>query len=132
MSDAIQTALVIGVSSFAGATLGALLLYFSTRRKVGLDDLQARYDQMQEDVVSERAARVAEVTRIEHLRDAEGRHFRSEIAGLRIDMVALRVEVRVRDDYIGQLRMHIEDRKPPPAPSWPAVLVGGPSREGHS
>jgi hypothetical protein len=131
VSDAIQTALVIGASSFLGATMGALLLYFSTRRKVGLDDLQARYDQMQEDVVNERSARVAEVTRIEGIRRSESNQFRSEITGLRIEMVGLRVEVRVRDDYIGQLRHHIEDRKPPPAPPWPLALAGGAHGEGH-
>ena len=30
---------------------------------------------------------------------------------------------RVRDDYIAQLRSHIEQGAPPPPPPWPAALL---------
>jgi len=30
----------------------------------------------------------------------------------------------VRDDYIGALRQHIYDGKPPPPPPWPTSLTG--------
>lgn len=113
MSDALQTALVIGLSSVVGASVGAFLLWLTTRRKIGLDDLQDRYDQMQEDVDRERAARIT-----------DGNNFRAEITGLRIEMAGLRAEVRVRDDYIGLLRRHINDGQQPPPPSWPPALLG--------
>lgn len=113
MTDALQAAMVIGFSSLAGASVGALLLYIGTRRKVDLDDLQARYDQMQEDVDRERTARMA-----------DGNSFRHEITSLRLEMAGLRADVRVRDDYIGVLRRHINDDQGPPAPPWPPMLVG--------
>jgi hypothetical protein len=114
MSDALTGPIIIGLSSLLGATVAAFLLWLGTRRKVYLDDLQARYDQMQEDVDRERSARIV----------AENA-FRAEITGLRIEMVGLRVEVRVRDDYIGRLRRHISDGLGPPPEDWPAALTNG-------
>lgn len=124
MTDPLASAVIIGVASMVGAIGGAYLLWLSTRRKVGLDDLQARYDQMQEDVTAERSARQSEVAAERTARMSEGNSFRSEITALRIEMVSLRAEVRVRDDYIGLLRRHIGDCLPPPPPPYPAALTG--------
>ena len=108
-----DTAWLIAVASIVSALVTAGLMYLGVRRTAGLGDLQARYDQMQEDVDRERSARLT----AEH-------SFRAEITGLRIEMVALRAEVRVRDDYIGSLRRHINDRGSPPPPPYPAALTG--------
>ncbi len=46
-----------------------------------------------------------------------------EIASLRAENASLRRDGRLKDDYIGQLRMHIADGRPPPPPSWPTSLT---------
>src|SRR6478609_2313119 len=97
MNDSLTYALLIGISSILGAGISAVMLFMSTRRGQGFSDMQARYDQMQEDLDSS-----------ERRRAESDREFRAEIATLRLEMTGLRAEVRVRDDYIGALRQHID------------------------
>ncbi len=46
-----------------------------------------------------------------------------DIASLRIRVAALERADRIKSDYIGVLRRHIADRRPPPPPPWPADLL---------
>lgn len=109
MNDSVVT----GLASVLAAAVTAIAFFLVTRKRTNLGDMQAQYDQMQEDLAAERAARMS-----------DRNEFRTEITGLRIEMVGLRAEVRMRDDYIGQLRQHINDRKDPPPPEWPWALTG--------
>lgn len=85
----------------AGAVLTLLGVLFSTwltsrasNRKLRSDSGQQMIDQLQE-----------------------------EVSGLRARVAQLERNQRVQDDYIGQLRMHIADRQPPPPPAWPNQLI---------
>lgn len=44
-------------------------------------------------------------------------------AALRRDIADLRRINRIQDDYIGHLRRHIADGRPPPPPDWPDGLT---------
>jgi TolA-binding protein len=47
---------------------------------------------------------------------------RKDITDLKLEQAQSRRRERIRDDYINQLRQHIADQKPPPAPEWPKGL----------
>ena len=47
---------------------------------------------------------------------------RKDITDLKLEQQQSRRRERIRDDYINQLRQHIADQKPPPAPEWPKGL----------
>lgn len=46
-----------------------------------------------------------------------------EVAELRKELSEARRRERLQGDYIGELRRHISDGNPPPAPSWPPGLT---------
>ncbi|GIE70718.1 hypothetical protein [Actinoplanes palleronii] len=46
-----------------------------------------------------------------------------DIVALRQENAELRRHRRIQDDYIGQLRRHINDGSPPPPPAWPDGLI---------
>jgi hypothetical protein len=46
-----------------------------------------------------------------------------EIAALRVQLVTLERQQRIQGDYIGELRRHIADGRPPPPPAWPSGLI---------
>lgn len=48
----------------------------------------------------------------------------AEVTSLREELGALRRRERATEDYIDELRQHINDRKPPPPPPWPHGLTG--------
>lgn len=45
-----------------------------------------------------------------------------EVAETKVEMVALRADMRVLTDYVHDLREHIALGKPPPPPDWPGGL----------
>ncbi|MGE3448983.1 MAG: hypothetical protein AB7H92_15550 [Microbacteriaceae bacterium] len=47
----------------------------------------------------------------------------AEVQSLREEVGALRKRERAAEDYIDELRRHINDQKPPPPPQWPPTLV---------
>ena len=71
----------------------------------------ALIDQLQEQIAADRAA-AKETT------DA----MKADIKDLKEEQKAAKKRERVRDDYIQELRKHIEDGNPPPPPPWPAGL----------
>lgn len=103
---------MIALATVIGAAAVGVLAYLASRKATVVTNDHARYDQLQEDVDRERRER--------HTSEAS---FRAEITMLRIEMAGLRAEVRVRDDYIGQLRRHIDRREDPPPPPYPPELL---------
>lgn len=102
--------------SAAIAALGAIVVgYFglvANRARLRSDSGNARIDQYQEDLAAMRAERVED---------------RKQAADQRSDDLArtARLEriVRTQGDYIGELRKHIADGKPPPPPPFPQGLI---------
>ncbi len=82
------------VLTVVGAIVAAYLTYRVSNRKLRADSGQMMIDQHQEDITSLRG-RVAQLEKTQ----------------------------RIQGDYIGQLRMHIADGKPPPPPRWPDGLI---------
>ena len=82
------------ILTVAGAIAAAFLTYRVSNRKLRSDTGQQMIDQHQEDITSLRG-RVAQLEKTQ----------------------------RIQGDYIGQLRMHIADGKPPPPPKWPDGLI---------
>ena len=71
----------------------------------------ALIDQLQEQIKDDREAKEKEMASM-----------RSDIAELKTEQGKAKKRERIRDDYINQLRQHIADQKPPPAPEWPKGL----------
>lgn len=46
-----------------------------------------------------------------------------DLAEMRKEIALLQKQVRIQGDYIGVLRRHIGDAKPPPPPAWPESLI---------
>lgn len=89
---------VIGVAGAVLTLIGVIISAVVTRRgsdrKLKTDSSQQMIDQLQE-----------------------------EMATLRKDQAELRRTQRLQGDYIGQLRMHIADGRPPPPPPFPQGLI---------
>lgn len=86
---------IVGVVlTVVGGVVAALLTYRVSNRKLKSDTGQQMIDQHQEDITS-----------------------------LRVRVAQLEKTQRIQGDYIGQLRMHIADGKPPPPPKWPDGLI---------
>jgi hypothetical protein len=77
-----------------GAVLVGYLTYLASRRNGRADSAQKMIDQHQEDI----------------------KELRQETADLRRTQ-------RIQGDYIGELRRHIVDNKPPPPPPYPSGLI---------
>lgn len=86
---------IIGVAITAfGALVAAYLTHRVSNRKLKSDAGQQMIDQHQEEIASLRG-RLAQVERTQ----------------------------RIQGDYIGDLRLHIADGRPPPPPAWPPGLI---------
>lgn len=48
---------------------------------------------------------------------------KEDVAALKRQVTALLLESRYKDDYINELRAHIESGKPPPPPHYPPQLL---------
>lgn len=86
--------ILAAVVTAIGAGLVGWFGYLASRRNNRADVGQRMIDQHQEDIASLRG-RVTHLERTQH----------------------------IQGDYIGQLRKHIADGKPPPPPSWPEGLI---------
>jgi membrane protein implicated in regulation of membrane protease activity len=84
-----------------GAVAAAYLTYRVSSRKLKTDAGQQMIDQHQEDIAALRTETAAQWGRINQL-----------------ERVA-----RVQGDYIGELRRHIADGRPPPPPPYPSGLI---------
>lgn len=84
-----------------GVVAAAYLTYRVSNRKLSADSGQQMIDQHQED--------------IKGLREESG------VQRARIDK--LEKVARVQGDYIGELRRHIADGRPPPPPPYPSGLI---------
>jgi hypothetical protein len=86
---------IIGVAlTVLGVLISAYLTSRVSNRKLKADSGQQMIDQHQEEIVSLRG-RVGQLERTQ----------------------------RIQGDYIGELRLHIADGKPPPPPKWPDGLI---------
>lgn len=106
------TSIPVALIALGGTISGILFTWWKFRRSQSSTDRNMGYDQLQEDLTNERAARQQNETAL-----------RSDITQLRSELAALGVAVRVRDDYIGSLRRYIFDQKEPPPPAWPEALT---------
>jgi hypothetical protein len=82
------------VLTLIGAIVVGYLTFLASRRNNRSDNAQKMIDQHQEDIGVLRG-RVAQLERTQ----------------------------RIQGDYIGQLRHHIADGRPPPPPAWPEGLI---------
>lgn len=110
------TSIYVALITLGGTIGGIVFTWWKFRKSQTSTDHNLGYDQLQEDLTNERAARQTNEAGL-----------RADIASLRAEVVALGVAVRVRDDYIGVLRQAIYNQSPPPPPSWPVALT----KEGH-
>lgn len=85
---------IAAVITAAGSLLLGYLGYLASRRNTRADVGQKMIDQHQED-----------------------------IAGLRGRVGQLERTQRIQGDYIGELRKHIVDGRPPPPPPYPSGLI---------
>ena len=97
-------------------------------------DLQAeaRYDNLQQDLDAERLARQKDVAAEREARYKQVGQLEAQIQQQALLMERqgqminiLGTDIRVRDDYIMQLRQDIADGKPPPPRAWPVSLTRG-------
>ena len=91
--DPVTTA-VGGTITLVGVVLASWFTYRASMKKQRADISQQMIDQHQED-----------------------------IANLRARVTSLERVTRIQGDYIGQLRLHIADGRPPPPPAWPTGLI---------
>lgn len=103
----------VALIALSGTVATIFFTWFKFRRSQTSTDRNLGYDQIQEDLTNERASRVANEATL-----------RSDIAELKRELIAVRLEMRIKDDYIGTLRRHIDQRKDPPPPAWPTALTG--------
>lgn len=87
--------------TLVGAIAAAYLTYRVSTRKLKTDSGQQMIDQHQEDIKDLRAGRAED----------------------RVRIAALERNQRIQGDYIGELRRHIADGRPPPPPAWPDGLI---------
>jgi hypothetical protein len=110
------TSIYVALITLGGTIGGIVFTWWKFRKSQTSTDHNLGYDQLQEDLTNERAARQTNEAGL-----------RADIASLRAEVAALGVAVRVRDDYIGVLRQAIYSQYPPPPPPWPVALT----KEGH-
>lgn len=110
------TSIYVALVTLGGTIAGIVFTWWKFRKSQSSTDRNLGYDQLQEDLTNERAARTTNEAGL-----------RADIASLRAEVAALGVAVRVRDDYIGVLRLAIYNQNPPPPPPWPVSLT----REGQ-
>lgn len=106
------TSIPVALIALGGTISGILFTWWKFRKSQSSADRNLGYDQLQEDLTNERAARATNEAGL-----------RADIASLRAEVTALGVRIRVRDDYIGVLRQAINDQRPPPPPTWPVALT---------
>lgn len=87
--------------TLVGVVAAAYFTYRVSNRKLKADSGQQMIDQHQEDIKELRADRASDRARI----------------------AALERVQRVQGDYIGELRRHIADGRPPPPPPYPQGLI---------
>jgi len=87
--------------TLVGVVAAAYFTYRVSNRKLKTDSGQQMIDQHQEDIKELRADRASDRARI----------------------AALERVQRVQGDYIGELRRHIADGRPPPPPPYPQGLI---------
>lgn len=102
----------VALIALSGTVATIFFTWFKFRRSQTSADRNLGYDQVQEDLTNERAARVANEAIL-----------RADIASLKRELADVRLEMRIKDDYIGTLRSHIDQRKDPPPPAWPVALT---------
>lgn len=95
-----------------GAVLVGWMGLMSNRARRRADTGNARIDQYQEDLAAMRAERV------EDRRQAAEQRAEDVARTARLEQIA-----RVQGDYIGELRRHIADGRPPPPPPYPSGLI---------
>lgn len=100
MDPIVIQALIGLVALIAGGLIAGMFNRSDNRFDSRLEAQQKLYDQLQEDLNAERRQREKDVDRIHALLDMSHR----------------------KDNYIGELRQHINDQKPPPPPDWPEGL----------
>lgn len=86
--------LIVAAIAAFGVIASAYLTNRVSSRRLQLDSGQQMIDQHQEDIVALRG-RVAQLERTQ----------------------------RIQGDYVGELRRHIADGKPPPPPPYPSGLI---------
>jgi len=87
--------------TLVGVVAAAYFTYRVSTRKLRSDTGQQMIDQHQEDIKELRAERTKDSSRIS----------------------ALERQQRIQGDYIGELRRHIADGRPPPPPPYPDGLI---------
>lgn len=102
----------VALLALSGTVATILFTWLKFRRSQTSADRNLGYDQIQEDLTNERADRRANEATL-----------RADISSLKMELAAVRLEMRIKDDYIGTLRRHIDQRKDPPPPEWPAALT---------
>lgn len=93
--------LVAQLLTLAGILVAAILTYRASIKKQRSDDSQLMIDQHQEDIAG----------------------LRGEVGSQRVRIDKLERVARVQGDYIGDLRRHISDGRPPPPPPYPEGLI---------
>lgn len=91
----------VALITAVGVAFGGWLTFLVSRRKQTSDAGMQMIDQHQEDIAGLRGEVTSQRVRIE-----------------KIERVA-----RVQGDYIGELRRHITDQRPPPPPPYPEGLI---------
>lgn len=91
----------LAVASTIAIAYGSFLTYRASRAKQRSDSGMQKIDQHQEDIQELRTWRTEDRARITNLER----------------------QIRVQGDYIGELRRHIADGRPPPPPPYPTGLI---------
>lgn len=91
----------VALITSAAVVIGGLLTYLVSKQKLRSDSGMQMIDQHQEDIKELRTERAKDSERITRLERAQ----------------------RIQGDYIGQLRKHIVDGRPPPPPPYPDGLI---------
>jgi chromosome segregation ATPase len=131
MSD--TTAIIIAVVGLVSSLGGAVLVLLRGRRSdEDTNALTERRDGLAErdstikDLRAELQRAVERIDLVDahaenRVRDAEARAA-DRIQAVEKEQERSKRREHVRDDYINDLRKHIEDEKGPPAPPWPSTL----------
>jgi hypothetical protein len=93
--------ILAAVITAIGAALVGWFGYLASRRNNRADNAQKMIDQHQEDIGELRKESTQQRTRISSLERTQ----------------------RIQGDYIGDLRQHIADGRPPPPPPYPSGLI---------
>jgi seryl-tRNA synthetase len=102
---------LIQLGPYIIAVISAAAAFITTKVQHKGKPENALIDQLQEQIASDRAA---------NKQTADD--MKADIKELKAEQKAAKKRERVRDDYIQELRKHIEDGNPPPPPPWPAGI----------